>query len=51
MICTRCDHEMKEFDSGSELVDEGDDLTPPEYRTTWILWYCDWCDDYEFEYL
>lgn len=41
---------MKEIDSYSELISVGDYFTPPEYRKTWTLWYCDWCDDFEYEF-
>ena len=48
MVCTRCDREMKEFDSESVLVDE--ETTPPTHKTVWILWYCEACDDFEYEF-
>jgi hypothetical protein len=42
------DRFIREFDSESVLVDE--ETTPPTHKTVWILWYCEACDDFEYEF-
>lgn len=50
-LCDYCLTPMEVRDNGSEMVFRGNEITPPEFKDTWILWWCPECDKVYTEYL